>query len=174
MRNRTLRAFLQMGLLAMKKLTIFLFTSFVLAGCGTVPPWVDRAVQLAEQGRCDESVQEVENGASSGRKNVLEGKAMTLAAIYYACHKDTVMSTRWATLAARYGNEPSIELLTRMGAPVPQPDLKNKSQNISPAEAMLLLGAAQSLQPQFPVQPLPATTSTNCWRNGSMVHCTSN
>lgn len=157
----------------MNRFAVVVVTLLVLTACGTMPEWVKRSLELAEQGQCDESVREVESGSSSSTAKGVEEKAMLLGAIYIHCG-NRELGIRWATLGARYGNGPSINLLTNMGAPVPQADLKNRSQNISVGEAMLLLGATQSMQPQSP-PPLPhQSTTTSCWRNGSMVNCTTN
>lgn len=98
---------------------------------------------------------------------------MMMAAVYNDCDRNRAQVIKWATLAARYGNEPAVGWLTQLGAPVPSPDLRQTSRDISLTDA-LLMGAAQGLeQYNKEAQQTPRPVYTNCSRTGNAVSCTS-
>lgn len=118
------------------KASVEILMIFMFFGCSTMmygdKAWLVQWEQHLKNGNCSEAF----NGMAKNGNTLNPGeRAALIGAIYHDCKKDYPTATKYLTLAARYGNVTSRELLIREGNPVPPADLAQSNYRGSSSRA---------------------------------------
>ena len=142
----------------------FVLIGAVLAGCASYS--AEEINAAISRGDCAGVESKMQARAQGGDATAMNN----LGVVAENCRRDTKSAIGYYSLSARMGNDTARMNLTRLGQPVPAPDLVRQSSSGNPALGLMLLQAAQPKPLPAPATPLNCTTRvvggvarTTCW-----------